>query len=492
MFFDGVLEQFGLRYHDYEEIIKEGNESRLSDLDFIYLELQNWLNSGKRKMQLTADRYYNYEPDKLEKHKVWGMDADGMPIVVDDELPPVTDNIYALQVDKKVNYVLGKAISYQAEDELYTKWLGQIIDQNFMSLLNNVTTDAYNSGISWVHPHFEGDGTLNFRMIPSLQVLPFWADDEHTKLDMAVRYYLRTVYEGRTQKLVQHVDVFTPKGINKFIIDGGKLIENPYEPFLSYGLDREGNEYSWGRIPLVAFKSNPREIPLLKRGKQLQDSINRVRAGWDFDMTSDVDDKILVCRNYGGENVGDLKRNIIRNKAVNVADNGGIEVLSLQRDVTNYVNYLSSTKKALIEALRGFDAKDDRMGNNPNEMNLLTMYSDIDLDADMLEVQYQYSLDQLLWFVDEYLKAAGAGDFTNVKVKFTFNRNMIVNEGDIINNVRNSQGIVSTETLLAHHPYVDDIQAELAKLEEEQLKQMEQMMAYQQIADNGGEGDEEQ
>ena len=488
--FDGVLEQFGLRYHNYEEIIKEGNESRLTDLDFIYLELQNWLNSDRRRLQVTADMYYNYEPDSMDKHKVWGMDADGMPIRVDTQVPPVNDDIYALQVDKKVNYVLGKPISYQTDNELYTKWLGQIIDQKFMSLLNNVTTDAYNSGISWVHPHFEKDGTLNFRMIPAMQLLPFWADDEHTKLDMAVRYYLRTVYEGRTAKIVQHVDVYTALGISKFVLEGGKLVENPYESFLSYGLDREGNEYSWGRIPLVAFKSNRREIPLLKRGKELQDTINKVRAGWAMDMTADVDDKILVVKNYGGENIAELKRNIISKGAVNVADNGGIDVLSLQRDSANYVTYLASTKKALVEALRGFDAKDDRMGSNPNEMNLLTMYSDIDLDADMLESQYQYSLDNLLWFVDEYLKAAGAGDFSKEIVKFTFNRNMIVNEGDIINNVRNSQGIISTETLLAHHPYVTDVQAEMAKLEQEQQKQMEQMMAYQQPA-GGDENAEE-
>lgn len=164
--FDGVLEQFGLHYKDYEEIIKEGSESRLSDLEFIYLELNNWLNSGKRKLMVTADKYYNCELEPLKKHKLWGMDADGMPIYRDDDMPPVADNIYALQVDKKVNYVLGKPISYQTDNELYAKWLRQIIDRNFMSLLNDVTTDAYNSGISWVHPHFEGDGTLNFRMIP--------------------------------------------------------------------------------------------------------------------------------------------------------------------------------------------------------------------------------------------------------------------------------------------------------------------------------------
>ena len=65
-----------------------------------------------------------------------------------------------------------------------------------------------------------------------------------------------------------------------------------------------------------------------------------------------------------------------------------------------------------------------------------------------------------------------------------------MNEGDIINNVRNSQGIISTETLLAHHPYVTDVQAELTKLEQEQQKQMEQMMAYQQLA--GGDKNAEE
>ena len=110
----------------------------------------------------------------------------------------------------------------------------------------------------------------------------------------------------------------------------------------------------------------------------------------------------------------------------------------------------------------------------------------------MLENQYQYSLDQLLWFVDEYLKAAGAGDFSKEQVKFTFNRNMIVNEGDIIANVKNSVGLVSNETLLAHHPFVTDVQAEMKKLEEEQSKQMEQMMAYQQVTNTGDNDDNEE
>ena len=46
-----------------------------------------------------------------------------------------------------------------------------------------------------------------------------------------------------------------------------------------------------------------------------------------------------------------------------------------------------------------------------------------------------------------------------------FNKDQIVNESEIINDIKNSVGIVSTETLLKNHPYVDDV-----KQEEEQLK----------------------
>ena len=38
---------------------------------------------------------------------------------------------------------------------------------------------------------------------------------------------------------------------------------------------------------------------------------------------------------------------------------------------------LSLLKDAIIENARGYDAKDDRMSGNPNQMNIQSMYSDI-------------------------------------------------------------------------------------------------------------------
>ena len=80
MIFDGVLAQFGLNVEDFSDVIEAGAANNLSDLDFINLELNDWLQSKKRKKMLAGDSYYKYEPEKKKKSKMWGRDSDGAPI----------------------------------------------------------------------------------------------------------------------------------------------------------------------------------------------------------------------------------------------------------------------------------------------------------------------------------------------------------------------------------------------------------------------------
>ena len=43
----------------------------------------------------------------------------------------------------------------------------------------------------------------------------------------------------------------------------------------------------------------------------------------------------------------------------------------------------------------GYDAKDDKLSGNPNQLNIKSMYSDIDIDANNMEMEYQSSLMKL-------------------------------------------------------------------------------------------------
>lgn len=467
--FHGILSQFGLSVEDYENLIKEGAETSLSDLDFLTLELNKWLKSGKRREMLDGKEYYSYEAEPLKKRKLWGADADGCPTYVEEEFQLNIDNQYAKLVDQKVNYLLGKPFSLQTNSEEYTEWLKQIFDKAFQRALQATTMIAMNEGLGWIQPYYNDSGELAFRVIPAHEVLPFWKNREHTELDLALHWFITIAYEGATERVVQHVDVFSRDRVQSYILENGRLLADA---------ERPESAYSWGRVPLVAFKYNPLEIPLIRRIRHLQDNLNIMRANWDKNMTESVMDNILILRDYGGENLNEFRRNLMRFGAVKVRDGGGVEVLRLDRDPTSYIQYLKDTKAALIENGRGFDAKDDRMSTNPNEMNLRSMYSDIDLDSDMIEQQYQASFDQLLWFVDEYLKAAGAGDFSKEEVTFTFDRNIIVNNAEVISDIQNSQGLVSKETLLARHPFVNDVQMELQRIKSEEKEQEKSFLRY--------------
>ena len=128
-------------------------------------------------------------------------------------------------------------------------------------------------------------------------------------------------------------------------------------------------------------------------------------------MQEDARNTILVIKNYDGTNLGEFRRNLAQYGAVKVRTvdgaDGGIDTLEVTVNAENYRTILEIFKDALIENGRGFDAKNDRMNGNPNQMNIQSMYSDIDLDANGMETEFQAALKNffgLLIFILQYRK----------------------------------------------------------------------------------------
>jgi hypothetical protein len=107
-----------------------------------------------------------------------------------------------------------------------------------------------------------------------------------------------------------------------------------------------------------------------------------------------------------------------------------------------------------------------RGGGTPNQMNIQSVYSDIDLDANGMETEYQAGFESLKWFVDAYLYNKGLGDYSAVDVDVIFNRDMLIDENGVIENCLKSQGLLSQETVLKNHPWVDDVLLEQKRLKE--------------------------
>ncbi len=482
--FSGLIEALKLKVRNF---ILRGAQSNMTDLKFIEKEIAAWKCSAQRAKQIKAFRYYDGEHDILSrKRKMIGEDGKLQTV---DNLPNnrIVDNQYAKMVNQKSNYLFGKPFTVNCENVEYVELLKNVFDKRFMRTLKSAGKAAYNGGIAWLHPYYNERGVFGFKMFPAYEILPFWKDSEHTELLFFVRVYKSSIYEWGKRKEVEKVEVYDLEGVHLFILDGEKLIPEirdsqgadiPYVIAEDNGVIEGVN---WSRIPLIPIKSNEQEIPLLKKVKSLQDGINVMLSDFQNNMQEDARNTILVLKNYDGTNLGEFRKNLATYGAVKVRGDGddkcGVETLEIKVNAENYKVIVEIFKKALIENAMGYDAKDDRLSGNPNQMNIQSMYSDIDMDANDMETEAQAAFDDIFWFVNAHLANMRYGDFEGEDVKVIFNRDMLMNESEIITDCQNSHGIISDETIISMHPWVDDPKIELERLKSQKAMEQEEMMS---------------
>lgn len=441
-----------------------------------YLETKivHWLTSPERLDQLIGDRYYRGDHDILRKKRTV-LGEDGEPVEVNN-LPNnrKVDNQFEKMVDQKKNYLLGQPVAFDCEDEKYVESLKKVFNKRFHKTLKNLGEDCLIGGIAWLYPYYSNN-ELKFKRFAAHEILPFWNDTDHTELELAIRFYLEAKpYAVSPHDVIQRVEIYTKNGIDFYTFENNRLVPDatrPHENYLTVKTDKDEQGYNWERIPLIAFKLNSKEIPLIKRCKSLQDGINDIISTFKDNMEEDARNTILVLENYDGQNLGEFRRNLAQYGAVKVRSGDGargdVRTLTVEVNSANYESILKIFKKALIENCKGYDFSELRTGGSPNQMNIKSIYSDIDLDANDMELEFQSSFEELLWFVNQYLGV----EETDVEV--IFNRDGVVNETEVMQMLVSAGVKVSNRTLLAQVPFVDDIEDELKQVEKEQQAEMD-------------------
>lgn len=462
------------------------SNSNNSTPDIKYLEkiLKKWLDGKTREEQLLGEKYYDGDHDILRREKkVIGADGNLITLtnVANNKL---VDNQYRKLVDQKTNYVLGKPITIATENEDYLKELCKVFNKRVHRQLRLLAQYAVDGGISWLYPYYNEKGEFKLAVFPSYEICPIWKDKGHTELESAMRYYPEEVYDNKGgTTIIFHVDLFTTTGITHFRYQGASLIpeENPHTDYMYV----DGKGCNWDRLPIIPFKYNSKEIPLIRNVKKLQDSLNQVLSDFQNNMEEDPRTSILVLKNYDGTNIPEFRQNLATYGVIKVTTvdgvQGGVETLKVEVNAQNYQAILMQLKRAIVENGRGFDAKEERMDGDPNQMNIQSMYTDIDLDVNSMETEFQAGFEELKWFIDQYLIHEGNPDYTEEDVSFVFNRDIFINEDSMIANCMNSVGIISNKTIIARHPWVTNVERELKQIEEDKQADLEEMDATMKI-----------
>ena len=181
-------------------------------------------------------------------------------------------------------------------------------------------------------------------------------------------------------------------------------------------------------------------------------------------------------------------------RAISLDEDGSAEAINTSVDITAAKDDFEALKKDIYDFGQGVDKNSDRLGNSPSGIALKFIYSGLDLKCNRMENAFKDGMEQLFWFVNRYLELTGAGSFYDKEIDITFNRDIAINESQAITDCQNSKGVISDETIVKNHPWVEDAakEMELLKQQEEAAQKEISDMLPQQDADpkQNQDGDE--
>lgn len=475
--------------------VKESNS--LTDTRVVYL-IDKFRSSGKRELMLEGERYYRVDNDIKDRRitkKVNGQRVEES-WRANNKLAHAT---YKNQVDEKIAYLLSKPVTYRTSEDAgssYADKIKDILGKHFQYQLTQLGYEASNKGIGWLQVYVDADGSLNTMVIPAEQCIPYWKDKTHTELDTMIRVYDTTVWEYSTEKTVTNVEVWTEEGVTFYRLEGQLLIYD-YDRSMDAGGPvshyRSGDEWQpWGKVPFIPFKNNQIEMPDIKFVKSLIDGYDQGRSE-AANYVEEVKNLIFVLKGYGGANLDEFMRDINEDRAIKIDDpeEGGVDTITPQMDITALREHYEQLKRDIVEAGQSVNKDLDKFGSAPSGVALRFMYSGLDLKCNLMETEFKMGFEQLLYFVDMYLQLTGQGDFEKTEVELVFNRDMAVNESEQIQNCTSSRGTISDKTIIAHHPYVSDVEEEIKLLEEQKASEGPAWDAVPPVKGDGEDGEEE-
>jgi len=213
------------------------------------------------------------------------------------------------------------------------------------------------------------------------------------------------------------------------------------------------------------------------------------------DLT-DIQKLIFVLKGYGGQSLTEFVRNLRYYRAIQVDPEvgAGVETLSVDPAITAIDSFLNRVEDNIFILGQGVNVKTDIFGSAPSGIALKFLYSLLDLKSNVMARRFSVAIKKFCWFAAKYLNLKGVGTFDSRSVKITYNKSLLINDLELSGIASSSMGIISQETIIAHHPWVEDVQAELQRLQAEQESKVDlsgylQEGAEQESDQQSGAGD---
>ena len=482
----------------------EYNAQGASNKDITKNILNEWRTSPIIKDMQEAEMYFKVKNTNIETKTRAYIDSETGLRKENETLSNIKSKTaqYRKSVNQKFDFALAKPFIISCDNDKYKEKWEEFLTDKIMKVIQRTGKAGINKGIGWTYPWINEKGELEIVDTQPETMYPAWHDTAHTELDFIVRDYILTAYNANmTPEDIRKVEFWDNKIVEKYIDyskgeDSGALepdVDGEYElneeekeraTIQKTHLKRkDGSGESWDRVPFIWFKGNDDELPLLNECKSDIDSYDMIKSKTIDSLIDDID-PVIVIEGIGAE-MGDLQeaRQMIKNSQIMAIDPGGdAKYLKVDANIQAAAQQLEIIRKDIIDNTSTVDLTSIQLGTNPSGEAMKAFYESLNTWCNGFEAEFRVYMENLKYFFDKWLSwQGGMGTFEQLQeipITFTLDRDMMINEAQLLDGVVKMNGILSQRTLDEMNPWVEDPDKENERRQEDLKEQQKNDELY--------------
>ena len=386
-------------------------------------------------------------------------------------------NFHGLLVNQKASYMFTAPPLFDLGEKAANKTLMKFLGDKYAKICKDLCIEASNCTVGWLHIWKDNKGLWKYAVVPAEQVIPVWSNSLEKELLGVFRSYQNiddetgdayTIYEYWNEAECAAYRLKTGDELDQLL---------PYQMFMVDPMLCEYTDtyqHGVGEVPFFPFFNNNIDTDDLKNIKPLIDVYCKVFSGFVNDL-EDIQEVIFVLTNYGGTDLGQFLRDLKDYKAIQIesdgdGDHSGVSTLTIELPVEAREKLLEITRKCIFEQGMGIDPDPQNFGNSSG-VALQFLYSLLEQKAGLQETEFKLAFGSFIRCVCR-LHGIPIKDDTIVQ---TWTRTSVKNDQELSQIASNSKGIVSDETIVAHHPWVEDPEKEMELLKEQEENGMSEI-----------------
>ena len=363
------------------------------------------------------------------------------PVLADNR---IANNFFNQLVEQKSSLLLARdysiIIENQAVQEAYND--NRInIDKALMKLAE----DAIVYGTSYGYCYYQ-DGTFKVDALNPLEVIPIWEDKISKKLAGLIRVYKVNKFINNVFKDYKEIEVYTKERIDRYHYTDNDTLE--YFESEKFTIE----------FPVFSISYNNGES-LLKNLKPLIDNYDRTLSTL-ANTIQDAPNSIKVIKGYSGADKDAFIKNLAEYRTAFIDEDGGLESLETPLAVVETNEHLKTLKQNIFQLGKGVDIEADSLGNASGAA-IRYRYSALTADVEKFSKEMQEAVKVIVGILADFHST-----YTG-EVEVVFNMDNSLLESAVIEDIKNSVGIISNRTLLEQHPWVKDVDDELSRINAE-------------------------